>query len=75
MAIFFLLVGVEIKHEWNCTARWPPPQARVLPFGAALGGMAAARAHLCQPSTASHTAQPGRLGHSGRHRHRLCASA
>ena len=39
MAIFFLLVGVEIKHEWLHGAL-STPQARVLPFGAALGGMA-----------------------------------
>lgn len=39
MAIFFLLVGVEIKHEWHHGAL-ATPQARVLPFGAAVGGMA-----------------------------------
>jgi Na+:H+ antiporter, NhaA family len=38
MAIFFLLVGVEIKHEWLHGALGTP-QARMLPFGAALGGM------------------------------------
>jgi NhaA family Na+:H+ antiporter len=39
MAIFFLLVGVEIKHEWLHGAL-ATPQARMLPFGAAVGGMA-----------------------------------
>lgn len=39
MAIFFLLVGVEIKHEWQHGAL-ATPQARMLPFGAAVGGMA-----------------------------------
>ena len=39
MAIFFLLVGVEIKHEWQHGAL-ATPQARLLPFGAAVGGMA-----------------------------------
>jgi NhaA family Na+:H+ antiporter len=39
MAIFFLLVGVEIKHEWQHGAL-ATPQARVLPLGAAVGGMA-----------------------------------
>ncbi len=39
MAIFFLLVGVEIKHEWTHGAL-ATPQARVLPLGAAVGGMA-----------------------------------
>lgn len=39
MAIFFLLVGVEIKHEWGHGAL-ATPQARVLPLGAAVGGMA-----------------------------------
>ena len=39
MAIFFLLVGVEIKHEWQ-HGSMSTPQARVLPLGAAIGGMA-----------------------------------
>lgn len=39
MAIFFLLVGVEIKHEWAHGAL-ATPQARALPLGAAVGGMA-----------------------------------
>ncbi len=39
MAIFFLLVGVEIKHEWQ-HGSLATPQARVLPLGAAMGGMA-----------------------------------
>jgi Na+:H+ antiporter, NhaA family len=39
MAVFFLAVGIEIKHEWLHGAL-ATPQARVLPFGAALGGMA-----------------------------------
>jgi Na+:H+ antiporter, NhaA family len=39
MAIFFLAVGIEIKHEWQHGAL-STPKARVLPFGAALGGMA-----------------------------------
>lgn len=39
MAIFFLLVGIEIRHEWQHGAL-ASPRARVLPFGAALGGMA-----------------------------------
>jgi Na+:H+ antiporter, NhaA family len=39
MAIFFLAVGIEIKHEWLHGAL-STPQARVLPFGAAIGGMA-----------------------------------
>ena len=39
MAIFFLLVGVEIKHEWT-QGNLSTPQARVLPLGAAVGGMA-----------------------------------
>ena len=39
MAIFFLLVGVEIKHEWQHGAL-ATPQARILPLGAAVGGMA-----------------------------------
>jgi Na+:H+ antiporter, NhaA family len=38
MAIFFLAVGIEIKHEWLHGAL-STPQARVLPFGAAVGGM------------------------------------
>ena len=39
MAIFFLAVGIEIKHEW-LHGSLATAQARVLPFGAALGGMA-----------------------------------
>lgn len=39
MAIFFLLVGVEIRHEWRHGAL-ASPQARALPLGAAVGGMA-----------------------------------
>jgi Na+:H+ antiporter, NhaA family len=39
MVIFFLAVGIEIKHEWRHGAL-ATPQARVLPLGAALGGMA-----------------------------------
>jgi Na+:H+ antiporter, NhaA family len=39
MAIFFLAIGIEIKHEWQHGAL-STPQARVLPFGAAIGGMA-----------------------------------
>jgi NhaA family Na+:H+ antiporter len=39
MAIFFMVVGIEIKHEWNHGAL-ATAQARILPFGAALGGMA-----------------------------------
>lgn len=39
MAIFFLLVGVEIKHEWQ-HGSLSTPQARILPLGAAIGGMA-----------------------------------
>ena len=35
MAIFFLLIGVEIKHEWGHGAL-ATPQARVLPLGAAV---------------------------------------
>jgi Na+:H+ antiporter, NhaA family len=38
MAIFFLAVGIEIKHEWQ-HGSLATPQARVLPFGAAVGGM------------------------------------
>jgi Na+:H+ antiporter, NhaA family len=38
MVIFFLAVGIEIKHEWQHGAL-ATPQARVLPLGAALGGM------------------------------------
>lgn len=39
MAIFFLAVGIEIKHEW-LYGSLATAQARALPFGAALGGMA-----------------------------------
>jgi Na+:H+ antiporter, NhaA family len=39
MAIFFLAIGMEIKHEWQ-HGSLATPQARVLPLGAALGGMA-----------------------------------
>jgi Na+:H+ antiporter, NhaA family len=39
MAIFFLAVGIEIKHEWQ-HGTLATPQARVLPLGAAMGGMA-----------------------------------
>lgn len=39
MAIFFMVVGIEIKHEWQRGAL-STAQARILPFGAALGGMA-----------------------------------
>jgi Na+:H+ antiporter, NhaA family len=39
MAIFFLAIGIEIKHEWQHGAL-STPQARALPFGAAVGGMA-----------------------------------
>lgn len=39
MAIFFLLVGVEIKHEW-LHGSLSTAQARILPLGAAVGGMA-----------------------------------
>jgi Na+:H+ antiporter, NhaA family len=39
MAIFFLAVGIEIKHEWQHGAL-ATPQARALPLGAAVGGMA-----------------------------------
>lgn len=39
MALFFLIVGIEIKHEWY-HGSLATPQARVLPFGAAIGGMA-----------------------------------
>jgi Na+:H+ antiporter, NhaA family len=38
MVIFFLAVGIEIKHEWLHGAL-ASAQARVLPAGAALGGM------------------------------------
>ena len=38
MAIFFLLVGIEIKQEWTQGAL-ASREARVLPLGAALGGM------------------------------------
>lgn len=38
MAIFFLAVGIEIKHEWQ-HGTLATPQARVLPLGAAIGGM------------------------------------
>jgi Na+:H+ antiporter, NhaA family len=38
MAIFFLLVGIEIKHEWR-HGSLTTAQARILPFGAAIGGM------------------------------------
>lgn len=40
MALFFLVVGIEIKHEWQRGAL-ATPQARRLPFGAAAGGMLA----------------------------------
>ena len=39
MAIFFLAIGIEIKHEW-LHGSLATAQARALPFGAALGGMA-----------------------------------
>lgn len=39
MVIFFLSIGIEIKHEWLHGAL-ATKQARVLPLGAALGGMA-----------------------------------
>ncbi len=39
MVIFFLAVGIEIKHEWLHGAL-ATKEARALPFGAALGGMA-----------------------------------
>lgn len=39
MAVFFLTIGIEIKHEWQ-HGSLATPQARVLPLGAALGGMA-----------------------------------
>jgi Na+:H+ antiporter, NhaA family len=38
MVLFFLLVGIEIKHEW-LHGSLATAQARVLPLGAALGGM------------------------------------
>jgi Na+:H+ antiporter, NhaA family len=38
MAIFFLLVGIEIKHEWR-HGSLTTAQARILPFSAAIGGM------------------------------------
>ncbi len=40
MALFFLLVGIEIKHEWRHGSLMTA-QARILPFGAAIGGMVA----------------------------------
>lgn len=39
MVIFFLAVGIEIRHEWQHGAL-ATQQARALPLGAALGGMA-----------------------------------
>ncbi|WP_265569758.1 Na+/H+ antiporter NhaA [Sphingomicrobium nitratireducens] len=39
MAIFFLLVGLEVKREWY-EGRLATPEARRLPIIAALGGMA-----------------------------------
>ncbi len=38
MAIFFLLVGIEIKQEWT-QGSLATREARVLPLGAAMGGM------------------------------------
>ncbi|MDE2048846.1 MAG: Na+/H+ antiporter NhaA, partial [Betaproteobacteria bacterium] len=38
MALFFLLVGIEIRYEWQ-HGTLSTMRARVLPLGAALGGM------------------------------------
>ena len=69
MAVFFLLVGCDLKYQMTVGALAQPKQA-ILPMVAAVGG-------VCGPCPDLPRAQPGRyparLGHPHRHGHRLCA--
>ena len=69
MAVFFLLVGLEIKREMldGQLSTWP---RRLLPGLAALGGMVVPALDLCGDQLRA-TGRAARLGHSGRDRHRL----
>ena len=71
MAVFFLLVGLEIKREVldGRLRTWPD---RVLPGVAALGGMAGPGPDLRRGQLAL-ARDPARLGDPDRHRHRLRA--
>ena len=69
MAIFFFLVGLEIKRELVVGELSTAKQA-ALPVIAALGGMIVP-ALIYAGINWGDPRRPARLGHSGRHRHRL----
>ena len=70
MAVFFFLVGLEIKRELVRGELSTLGQA-TLPALAAVGGMVAP-ALIYVAFNAGDPAGLQRLGHSDRHRHRLC---
>ena len=71
MAVFFFLVGLEIKRELLEGELASPAQA-LLPAGAALGGMVVPGPDLCRHQLGRPGGIAG-LGHPHGDRHRLCA--
>jgi NhaA family Na+:H+ antiporter len=70
MAVFFFVVGLEVKRELVAGQLATPAQRR-LPMLAAAGGMAVPAAGV--PHNRGRKGGAGaRLGHPGRDRHRLC---